>query len=69
MTDTQLLHKANGILRIRECIKSTEMLPTECGTIYGSCNLRKQSTFMTTIAIPKGFEKLWSKPNPPIQTY
>lgn len=62
MTDNQLLHRANGIRRIRECVKRIDMLPTDCGTIYGSVNLRKPKvSFSWAFKVPEGYEDLWKK--------
>jgi len=45
MTDTQLLHKANGILRIRQAIKNCDLPCTSKGSIY---SLRLRGRRLTT---------------------
>lgn len=75
MTDTQLLHKANGIRRIRECVKNCNIPETKKGTWYSRIKIvvgwHKGGTiypsdylppvFEARINLTEGWDRLWKK--------
>lgn len=51
MTDTQLLHKANGIRRIKQAIKNCDLPVSEVGTVFNNNHLKLLDSYSCSIQV------------------